>query len=233
MESFMLLGLKEVSYVIKTLGICTEIPYLHGSIDIDGKLYIYEKKGNELTITGEDGKSIKVAINYSVQDGLDERGNYVVRAKHEVYFNYGLDNGEHLEFYKTLGLDPGFESFEDVNRHDLLDNLKTKYTNAKGEEVANFSLELTAIHLKDSNKTYAFRLGENNIPISIQYEDGVMSIVDTSTLDEEASKAASVRENILDGMISHTISPEAIESVERKFRADVFAYKNQKNSMNK
>ena len=232
MESFMRLGLKEVSYVIKTLGICDDIPYLHGNVDIDGKLYIYEKKGNVLTITGEDGKSVKVGVSCTQQPAIDDHGEYYEWSKHEVKFEYGLDNGERLTFYKELGLNPGYEGFEDVNRHDLLHNTTNRYIDGKGREVASFSIEATMVHLLDSDKIYIFELLGKPFPVAVSYDDGEMHVSYTDT-DEDMKNVMDVRNRILSGIEFHTIEPSTIEIVERKFRKDVFAYKEQQKKMKK
>ena len=227
METFMRLGLKEVSYVIKTLGICTEIPYLHGNININGKLYIYEKKNNEFTILGEDGKSLKVAINYSVEEKFLEDGRHFPIPKHEVFFDYGLDNKEHLTFYKGLYLDGEYEGFENVNRHDLLTNIKTEYKGAKQEKIANFTIELKQIHLNGSEKIYSFN-NDNSIIEMHPKNNCAYYLTKDSDLDEEAKKADAVRNSLIDVITNNAIEPLVIELVEREFRQNVFSYKNQK-----
>ena len=64
MENFVRLGLQEACNVVKTLGISSDVMYLHGNVEVKGKLYIYEKKGDQLTITDENGVSLTIKIGY-------------------------------------------------------------------------------------------------------------------------------------------------------------------------
>ena len=152
---FVRLGLKEVADVIKTLGISSDIMYLHGNIDVNGKLYIYEKKGNQLTITGEDGKSVTIGINYSEEKAKDYQNRDVLYLKHEVSIDYKLEDGHHITFYRDIPLERGYESFENVNRHDLLSGVKTGYVGKDGEE-ASFSVGLNKVCFNGSKKVYEF-----------------------------------------------------------------------------
>lgn len=222
-EVFMKLGLKEVSYVIKTLGISDEISDLHGNVMVGNKLYIYEKKGNTITISSEEGKSLTVAVDVKVEEHLDKNGNYYVLPKHKVFFEYGLANGEALAFTKELPLEGMYEGFEDVNRHDLLTGAKTGYYNVVGEKVASFSTEVRAINLENSDSTYIFENAGREMPVRVRH--GEMNFIELDGTNAEALKANAVREKILYGIDYLAISPEAIEEVERKFRKDVFAYK--------
>jgi hypothetical protein len=224
-EVFMRLGLKEVSYVIKTLGVSDEISDLHGNVMVGDKLYIYEKKGNTLVISGEDGRRLTVAVNVDVKERLDKDGNCYELPKHQVFFEYGLANGEALAFTKELALVGAYEGFEDVNRHDLLTGAKTGYYNAKGEKVASFSTEVRAINLANSDKTFIFEVVGKEMPVQVRH--GEMTFANFDGTDIEALKAKAVREKILFDVDYLAITPEAIELVERKFRKDVFDYKNQ------
>lgn len=75
---------------------------------------------------------------------------------HSVAINYCLEDGSRLELTNNLSLDEGYGGFSDVQRHDLLDGLKTKYYDQEGKEAAFFSRELERVHLTGNNITYEF-----------------------------------------------------------------------------
>ena len=221
----MRLGLKEVADIIKTLGICTEIPDMHGMLKVNKELYIYVKRGNTLTITCEDGKSLSVAVDCSVKECTDIHGRSYELPVHEVYFEYGLSNGELLSFNKELHLDGLYEGFENVNRHDLLTDTNTSYVDAKGDTLASFTTELTNITLKNSKKTYIFALGGRSEPIATIEGDAESTIDDCAHLTKEAKAALLVRVMLEYGISKCAIEPTAIDIVSKQFREDVLACK--------
>lgn len=225
MEVFMKLGLKEVANVIKTLGVSTEIPYMHGNVDVDGKLHIYEKKGNRLTITSEEGKYVGVEVDCQVVERRDIHGNSFELPQHKVYFEYGLANGQLLAFSKELVLDGLYEGFEDVNRHDLLTGTDTRYVDRDGNDVASFSTELTNIQLPNSENTYIFGLNGSEQPIAVSSNGAESSLDESMKPTKEARLAMLARKQLQIAIGSCAIDANAIDKVGNKFRQDVFAYK--------
>ena len=225
MEVFTKLGLKEVASVIKTLGICTDIPYMHGSAYIDGKLHIYEKKGNSLTIFSEDGKNVSVAVDYRVVEKTDKNGEIHKVPQHQVYFEYGLANGQLLAFSKELVLDGGYEGFEDVNRHDLLTGTNTSYVDKDGNNVASFSTELTNIQLANSENTFVFGLHGSEDPIAVSTKECERSLDGRKVLPKEARLAKLVRKQLQVAIASCAIDANAIDKMGIQFRQNMFEYK--------
>ena len=225
MEVFKRLGLQEVANIIKTLGVSTEISDMHGYKKIGDEIFVYEKKGNTLTITCESGKNLSVAVDCSVKERVDKNGNSYELPVHEVYFEYRLANGELLYFDKELHLSGYYEGFEDVNRHNLLTEAKTGYVNAEGKTVASFSTELTNIKLNNSEITYIFALDGKDEPIASMVGDSMSTIDDCATLTTEAKIAQYVRGNLKLGISKDAINPDAIDQIGNLFRKDVFAYK--------
>ena len=157
MEIFTKLGLKEVASIIGTMGKNTDKDVIsENDIFVDGKKYSYYKMGNELIICDDEGIKNKIKINYSKTQGKDYRNNDITYLNHEVSIDYILENGDFINIYNNIGLDEGYETFENVNRHDLINGVRTKYCDSKGKELASFTLELGKICLKDNNKVYEF-----------------------------------------------------------------------------
>ena len=225
MEVFMKLGLKEVANIIKTLGVSTEIPYMHGGMYVNGKLHIYEKKGNTLTIKTEEGKSVSVAVDCSVEEHTDKHGNHYELPKHQVYFEYGLSNGQLLAFSKVLPLDGYYEGFEDVNRHDLLTGTTTSYVDQDGRDVASFSTELTNIQLAKSENTFVFGLNGSEDPIAVKCKNDETSLATGMELPKEARLAKLARKQLQIAVASCAIDANSIDVIGNKFRQDVMLYK--------
>lgn len=163
MELFTKLGLKEVADIVGTLGRHTDVECAQGTVEVDGKRYFYEKDGNKLSIIDSEGKKVKIGINYSEETYKDEYQRDIHVLKHEVKAKYTLPNGDSIRLYNNVGLNPGYEAFENVQRHDLMRGISMKYCSATGEEVASFSLGLERV-CKAGTKTM-FDFEDNTIKV--------------------------------------------------------------------
>ena len=147
MELFTKLGLKEICYIVNKMGLTTEVEFAVEDLNINGKRYRYEKKGNMVLITDEDNRQMRIGINYKELPSEDYLGNHIIFTNHEISIDILLENGEYINLYNNIGLPRGYKSFENVQRHDLMSGLVTKYCDKKGNKIASFSLGLDKICL--------------------------------------------------------------------------------------
>jgi hypothetical protein len=155
MELFIDLGLKEISNIINRMGLTTGTN-VSGEIEYNGVKYNYDKTGNTFVIVDSNGKMTRISIDYNEKEGKDAYNRDVKYVNHEVSIDYLLNNGESINLSNNIGLEPGYESFENVHRHDILDGLRTKYCDRNGKEIASFGLELNKICLKNNDQIYEF-----------------------------------------------------------------------------
>jgi hypothetical protein len=178
-----------------------------------------------MIINDEDGKTLTIRINYSEEPGKNYRGDDVLFIKHEIEAVHDLENGEYVRLYNDIGLDPGYESFENVERHDLMNGLQMKLFNRKDEDIASFTLGLDVICLSDTNQKYEFNQNGVVCGRRITSSDGktLVSIsgdpippkatIDSFDLEAEKKK--------IDNMMAlsktlHPFTKEALEDAKRK-----------------
>ena len=240
MEKFVRLGLQEACNVVKTLGISSDVMYLHGNVEVKGKLYIYEKKGDQLTITDENGVSLTIKIGYSEEIKKDYLGRDYVCPTHDVFLDYKVEDGHHLTFHKVFSyedghesLKRGYESFEDVNRHHLLRGTETSYVGADGKKEATFTVELGEVCPAGEEKAYLFSsagIEHDNKLFTVDggqlvsiHKDPAAGLDDAKSfdLDKEREKI----ENFLkSGVKLHPFTREIIKDAYRKLdRKDRYA----------
>ncbi len=220
MELFIKLGLKEICYIVNRMGLTTDVEYLEGNLEVDGIKYHYEKRGNEVVIADENNKKVRVGINYTEEPTKDNYGRTVVYVKHEISVDYSLENGEYLNLYNNISLDLGYESFENVQRHDLMSGLRTRFFSNKGEEVASLSIGLDKICLAGSNQIYEFNDGGILVGRKFISEDGqtLISISGVETPAKELIDSFDVEKEKakIDRIINESsdLHPFSIESLE-------------------
>lgn len=155
MELFVDLGLKEIASIISRMGLTTDVD-ICGDVELNGIKYNYEKIGNTFIISDSQGRETRISINYQEQMGKDAYNRDVRYIKHDVSIDYLLDNGEFINLSNDISLDPGFESFENIHRHDIIKGLRCKYCDKDGKTIASFGLDIDRICLKDDRNIYEF-----------------------------------------------------------------------------
>lgn len=232
MENFIKLGLQEACGIVKTLGISPDVMYLHGNVEVNGKLHIYEKKGDQLTITGEDGKSLTVKIGYSEEVKKDYQNRDYVAPKHEVTLDYKVEDGHHLTFHRVFtsdgiheSLPRGYASFEDVNRDNLLSGTETTYVGVNGEKIATFTTELYDVCPIGETKSYLFSsagIEHDNKLFTVDggqlisvHKDPAASLDDAKSFDLEKEKEK-IENFLKSGVKLHPFTREMIKDAYRK-----------------
>ena len=155
-EMFIKLGLKEISDTFGIIGVANEIDRASGVVDLGNQMIDYGKHGNKLIIATSDGRRIDANVVISKRKEKDNRNNDVERFYHEVSADYYLKKGDKIRIYNEFVLDGGYESFENIQRHDLMKGLRTSYIDKDGKEVATFNIGLDKVCLKDNNLIYEF-----------------------------------------------------------------------------
>lgn len=155
MELFVELGIKEIASIINRMGLITDTN-VNGEVEVNGNKYYYSKEGNTFVIGDETGKGLRIGINYSEQMGKDAYNRDVKYVKHDVSIDYLLSDEDYINLSNDIALDPGYESFENIQRHDILRGVRSAYCNKFGKEVATFGLDLDRICLKENNNIYEF-----------------------------------------------------------------------------
>lgn len=227
MELFTQLGLKEVASIAGTLGVSTDVLSLQDTIEVNGKRYYYEKEGNKLTILGDGGKKFTIEIDYSSRRGKDYQDRDVVYLSHELKSKFTFPNGEGIILYNDISLNPGYEAFENVQRHNLMDGLKTTYTDETGTTIASFPLGLNKIHLLSNDTAYEFTdkgiiTGNRTITvegdklISISGEE-VPEFDELKSFDLESERAKI--ENFMQTTDLHSFTKEILEDAKRKLES--------------
>ena len=224
MELYIDLGLKEIASIINRMGLTTDTN-LSGEVELNGKKYFYEKVGNKFTVTDSDNKQTRISINYSSVNGKDAYNRDVTYDKHEVSIDYLLENGEIINLSNIIPLDSGYESFENVHRHDLISGLRTKYCDVDGKEIASFNLGLNEICLKDNNIKYIFDeegIKYNNVVLSLDGNTLVSisgeeipskELISSFKLKDEQDKIDRI---IVDNKDLHPFTKEELENTLRK-----------------
>lgn len=234
MELFTDLGLKEIASIISRMGVTTDVN-ISGEVELNGKKYSYEKIGNQFVVTDSDNKQTKININYSSIVGKDAHNRDVTYVKHEVSVEYLLENGEIINISNNIPLDPGYESFENVHRHDLLSGIRTKYCDVDGKEIASFSIGLNEICLKENNIKYIFDedgIKYNNVVLSLD-GDTLVSISGEEIPSKELISSFKLKDeqDKIDRIITenkdlHPFTKEELENTLRKLdRRDRFVKK--------
>ena len=224
MELYIDLGLKEIASIINRMGLTTDTN-LSGEVELNGKKYFYEKVGNKFTVTDSDNKQTIININYSSVNEKDSYNRDVTYDKHEVSIDYLLENGEIINLSNIIPLDSGYESFENVHRHDLISGLRTKYCDVDGKEIASFNLGLNEICLKDNNIKYIFDeegIKYNNVVLSLDGNTLVSisgeeipskELISSFKLKDEQDKIERI---IIDNKDLHPFTKEELENTLRK-----------------
>lgn len=224
MELYIDLGLKEIASIINRMGLTTDTN-LSGEVELNGKKYFYEKVGNKFTVTDSDNKQTIININYSSVNEKDAYNRDVTYDKHEVSIDYLLENGEIINLSNIIPLDSGYESFENVHRHDLISGLRTKYCDVDGKEIASFNLGLNEICLKDNNIKYIFDeegIKYNNVVLSLDGNTLVSisgeeipskELISSFKLKDEQDKIERI---IIDNKDLHPFTKEELENTLRK-----------------
>ena len=233
MELFVDLGLKEIASIVGKMGLTTELDEMHvDGLELNGVKYSYDKNGNEMTITDSLGNITKVRINYEEEHTKDAFNRDITYLKHEVGIDYVLPSGEIIRLENSIPLDKGYEAFENVHRHDLLKDLRTKYLDKEGKEIASFSLDLDEICLKENNVKYIFDkdgIKYNNVVLSVDGDTLVSlsgnpipskDLVLSYNLGEEKEK---INRIIKENKDLHPFTIEELEDTSRKMeRRDRF-----------
>lgn len=224
MELYIDLGLKEIASIINRMGLTTDTN-LSDEVELNGKKYFYEKVGNKFTVTDSDNKQTIININYSSVNEKDAYNRDVTYDKHEVSIDYLLENGEIINLSNIIPLDSGYESFENVHRHDLISGLRTKYCDVDGKEIASFNLGLNEICLKDNNIKYIFDeegIKYNNVVLSLDGNTLVSisgeeipskELISSFKLKDEQDKIERI---IIDNKDLHPFTKEELENTLRK-----------------
>ena len=189
METFIRLGLKEIASIVGTLGLNTNIEHLGpNDININGKTFNYEKDGNNLIVKDDNQTLLIVSINAGKEESKDFMGRKITSLSHEVSINYFLEDGSFINFYNNIPLYEGYEAFENVQRHDLLSNLKTTYCDNNGKELAYFDLGVSRIRLTENNHQYGF------FDDGVTYSNKMLTLEGDKLISLAGSKAPSLEE---------------------------------------
>ena len=216
MELFKDLGLKEICGIIGTLGKNTSIQNIQNVIEVDGKKFYYEKDGNLLTIYGPDRSSCSIYINYFIgEQKRDDRKAIFI--KHHVDIKQKSKEGNIIRMKNDFSLNPGYESFENIERHDLMKGLDLQYN-----DEADFNLGLSRIDLKRNNQRYEFT------SIGIKYGKKELLIDGDDIISEEPirvedlkglKEALLIRNSIENDVKNASINKEVLDHIDRDFRA--------------
>ncbi len=240
MELFIDLGLKEIAGIIGRMGVTTDINELNGEVELNGVKYNYEKHGNEFKVTDSLGHQTNIKINYNEEETKDDYNRTVKYIRHDISLDYLLNNGDYINLSNNIGLEPGYESFENVHRHDIMNGVRTKYCDKYGKEIASFGLGLDRICLKDNNKLYEFNKDgikcgnriitiDGNSLVSISgNEIPSLDIINTFDLEKEQNKLRKIVEESNLHPLTNEIMEESIRRLERKerFVKDIVDYYN-------
>ena len=240
MELFIDLGLKEIASIIGRMGLTTDINELHGEVELNGIKYNYEKHGNEFKVTDSLGHQTNIKINYSEEETKDDYNRTIRYLRHDVSMDYLLKNGDYINLSNNIGLDSGYESFENVHRHDIISGVRTKYCDKDGKEVASFGLGLDRICLKDKNKLYEFnedgiKCGnriitlDGNTLVSISgSEIPNLDVINSFNLEKEQDKLRKIAEESDLHPFTKEILDDSIRKLDRKerFVKDIVDYYN-------
>ena len=219
MENFVKLGLQEICGIMGTLGRTTEVESLRKEYEVDGITYTCNKEGNTLVIASSDGRVMSIGINaYTEVDDKDP--NRIIKyCHHKANIDYYLSNGEKISLSNDLGLYEGYDQYENVERHHLMDGLEKKYIDKNGKEIATFDLEGKSVTLAN-HKKYEF------LDNGIKFGDYLLSL-DGKELLLIRDKKASTREeaerfdleeerkmidSVIEGYDLHEYSKEALRS---------------------
>ena len=227
MELFLDLGLREISSIINVMGVTTEIDQLHAdNLEHNGVLYSYDKNGNNVEISDSLGNKTKISINCRTGEEENPFTHALeMHDYHDIAIEYLLKDGSKITLEKTVGLNPGYESFENVRRHDLLHDLKTCYVDKEGKEVASFNLSLDTICLKDPIEKVDFtkdgiKCGnkivslEGNSLLSLNGEEiPNKNIFESFNIKEEQEK---IKRIIDENKDLHPFTMEVLEDASRK-----------------
>lgn len=236
MELFIDLGLKEIASIIGRMGLTTNIDQMKvDNLELNGVNYEYSKNGNEITIKDSLGNVTKVRINYNEKEGKDAYNRDIKIVNHEVAIDYVLKDGTMIKLENNIPLYSGYESFENVHRHDLLRGLRTKFCDNEGKEIASFNLELDEICLKSNNVKYIFDkdgIKYNNVVLSLDGNSLVSiggnpipskDLIQSFNLEDEREK---VNRIIRENKDLHPFTLEELEDTTRKLdRRDRFVKK--------
>ena len=224
MALFIDLNLKELCGIIGTLGISTSIKNLQKLVEINGKKYYYEKDGNKFTIIDPEKNQYIVSISYTTKEKEDSNHRKYITLNHDINIDFQYSNGNKIKMENNIPLDPGYEAFEDVQRHHLMKELKLTYN-----DTAEFNLGLSKITLCDKNQSYYFTKE------GIMYGNNELKIVDDTIKKDipvevkklkDMHKALMIRNEIKDN-IKKGISSDVLEQISRDFRKEVLEIKKQ------
>lgn len=224
MELFNVLSLKEIADIICILGESHEsIKHSYGNLHLENKDITFLYENDELIIQSNTGEKTNVKISFSKQEGKDYNGRKITYLSHECFINYYLQDGSIISLYKELSLPEGYEGFENVQRHNLLNGLRIKYYDKEGNQ-STFSLTADKICI-DENKIFEFTnegIKYGNKIISLDGDKLVLSggstapsldVINSFDLEKEKdriTKFANIDSDI------HPFTKEVLESAARE-----------------
>ena len=216
MELFIDLGLKEICGIVGLLGRNTDVENIQDVIEVNGKKYLIEKNGNTATITGPDNHKCTISVNYTEQEQIDHYNRRVIYINHFIDTEFLSPEGNSIKLHNNISLDRGYESFENVQRHDLMDGLRLSYN-----DQTDFNLGLTRFHLRKNKKVYNFT--DNGVSFGFKelvIDNGSIKATPELSIEELVSikEALSYRKEIMDEVKENTITPEVLDETEKRFR---------------
>ena len=157
MELFCDLGLRDVSSIVGTLGRTTDKKSYNAIYTLNGVDYRIDKVNNTLVIRSSDNKEMSINVNAYEEMGKDAYNRDIKYVHHEVTVDYYLPNGDKIHLFNDIPLYEGYESFENVQRHDLMKGLRISYIPRDEEELeTSYNMDLSKVCFKGSNKVYEF-----------------------------------------------------------------------------
>ena len=150
------IGLKEIAAIVSVMGESYGTGPIIGEVEVDGKIYSYDKEDDITVVTCSDGRKMSIKINSTTERERDSFNREIVYCNHDVNVDYYKEDGSRINLYNKLSLNEGYEGFEGVQRHDLLAGLAVNRINACGKKEASLNIDLSKVTMGDDYNKYVF-----------------------------------------------------------------------------